>query len=88
MKIKHIKAINDTVERFYKILDGITEYKQALKVFNEYGSDIKITYSSDECFDVDVGLMAFTIDRVENGGYKIHKYATYYNWEVSEPIEL
>ena len=98
MKIKHIKEIADTVDFLYVLLaDDITtgerlSYEQAkerLADYNEKEYTVEIIHDDDEqgFFDVDVGLMTFTIYRNDDGGYRINKNATFYTFNTGSSMD-
>ena len=98
MKIKYIKEIADTVDFLYILLsdDIITgerlSYEQAkerLADYDEKEYTVEIIHDDDEqgFFDVDVGLMTFTIYRNDDGGYRINKNATFYTYNTGSSLD-
>lgn len=98
MKIEHIKEIADTVNFLGVLLAGdITtgeklSYEQAkerLADYNEKEYTVEIIHDDDEqgFFDVDVGLMTFTIYRNDDGGYRICENATFYTFNTGSSMD-
>lgn len=96
MKLKVIQEISDTVDYFFELICGqdlsYEQVKQKLMDDPEEDYTIKIVVEHEDLFDVDVGLMCFTVYKDEQDGFRIGDNATYYiygdNGEVEDTIDV
>ena len=96
MKLKDIQEISDTVDYFFELICGqdlsYEQVKQKLIDNPEKDYTINIVVEHEDLFDVDVGLMCFTVYKDEQDGFRICENATYYiyddNGEVEDTIDV
>lgn len=96
MKIQIMKNIVDTVDYLYGLIfgEGYT-YDQVYQILQdnfEQEYTVNIVNETEDFFDVDVGLMNFTIYKDEEDGFRICENATYYiygdNGEIEDTIDV
>lgn len=83
MRVEQMKYVCDTVEYLKNLLyehRGKT-FEQIKDVLNNEDCklySIDITNEEEDLFDVDVGVMNFTIYKTDNNGFRLCENATYY----------
>lgn len=96
MKLKDIQEISDTVDYLYELICGqdlsYEQVKQTLIDNPEKDYTINIVNEDEDFFDVDVGLMCFTVYKDEQDGFRICDNATYYIYgddgEIEDTIDV
>lgn len=91
MKLKDIQEINDTVDYLYELICGqdlsYEQVKQTLIDNPEKDYTINIVNEDEDFFDVDIGLMGFTIYKDEEDGFRVCENARYYVYENDEVVD-
>lgn len=91
MKIQQMQDIIDTYDFLVELICGqglsYEQVKQKLMDYPESDYTINIVVEHEDLFDVDVGLMCFTIYKDEEDGFRICENATYYIYGDGGEIE-
>lgn len=91
MKLKDIQEISDTVDYLYELICGqdlsYEQVKQTLIDNPEKDYTINIVNEDEDFFDVDIGLMGFTIYKDEEDGFRVCENARYYVYENDEVVD-
>lgn len=96
MKIRRMRNIVDTYDFLCEVIcgKGLTydQVKVALERADGNDYSVAIVNEEEDLFDVEVGLMTFTIYKDEQDGFRICDNATYYiygdNGEVEDTIDV
>lgn len=90
MKIQIMKNIVDTVDYLYGLISGEGyTYDQVYQILQdnfEQEYTVNIVNETEDFFDVDIGLMNFTICKDEQDGFRICENATYYIYDTDGGI--
>lgn len=87
------QEIKDTIKTLLNLLDIVDDYDDLLKIlskgtYDNYSTNINQFYEDDEekstGFDLDLGLMGFTIYRTEDNGHRLCENATYYDYDEND----
>lgn len=82
MKIQQMKDIVDTYDFLCEVIcgKGLTYDQVKIALERADGNDysVAIVNEEEDLFDVDVGLMNFTIYKDEEDGFRLCENATYY----------
>ena len=87
------QEIKDTIKTLLNLLNIVDDYDDLLKIlskgtYDNYSTNINEFYEDDEekstGFDLDLGLMGFTIYRTENNGHRLCENATYYDYDEND----
>lgn len=87
------EEIKNTIRTLLNLLDIVDDYDDLLKIlskgtYDNYSTNINQFYEDDEekstGFDLDLGLMGFTIYRTENNGCRLCENATYYEYDEND----
>ena len=91
MRLKTIQEISDTVDYLYELICGqdlsYEQVKQTLIDNPEKDYTINIVNEDEDFFDVDIGLMGFTIYKDEEDGFRVCENARYYVYENDEVVD-
>ena len=91
MKLKVIQEISDTVDYLFELICGqdlsYEQVKQTLMDNPEQDYTINIVNEGEDFFDVDVGLMGFTIYKDSEDGFRVCENARYYVYENGEVVD-
>ena len=91
MRLKDIQEISDTVDYFFELICGqdlsYEQVKQKLMDNPEKDYTINIVVEHEDFFDVDIGLMGFTIYKDEEDGFRVCENARYYVYENDEVVD-
>lgn len=96
MKIQQMREIIDTYDFLVETIcgQGLSYEQVKQKLMNDPENDytINIVAEHEDLFDVDVGLMCFTVYKDEEDGFRICENATYYiygdNGEIEDTIDV
>lgn len=91
MRLKTIQEISDTVDYLYELICGqdlsYEQVKQTLIDNPEKDYTINIVNEDEDFFDVDIGLMGFTIYKDKEDGFRVCENARYYVYENDEVVD-
>lgn len=91
MKIQIMRNIVDTVDYLYGLISGEGyTYDQVYQILQdnfEQEYTVNIVNETEDFFDVDVGLMNFTIYKDKEDGFRICENATYYIYNRDGEVE-
>lgn len=87
------EEIKNTIRTLLNLLDIVDDYDDLLKIlskgtYDNYSTNINQFYEDDEekstGFDLDLGLMGFTIYRTEDNGCRLCENASYYEYDEED----
>lgn len=91
MKIRRMRNIVNTYDFLCEVIcdKGLTydQVKVALERADGNDYSVAIVNEEEDLFDVDVGLMTFTIYKDNEDGFHICENATYYIYENDEVVD-
>lgn len=91
MKIRRMRNIVDTYDFLCEVIcgKGLTydQVKVALERADGNDYSVAIVNEEEDLFDVDVGLMTFTIYKDDEDGFRICENATYYIYKNDEVVD-
>lgn len=91
MKIQQMRDITDTYDFLVETIcgKGLTydQVKVALERADGNDYSVAIVNEEEDLFDVDVGLMNFTIYKDEEDGFRLCENATFYIYNTDGEVE-
>ena len=91
MKLQQMRDIVDTVDFLTETIcgQGLTYDQVKIALERADGNDYSVVIVNEEedLFDVDVGLMNFTIYKDEEDGFRLCENATYYIYNTDGEVE-
>lgn len=91
MKIQQMRDIVDTYDFLCEVIcgKGLTYDQVKIALERADGNDysVAIVNEEEDLFDVDVGLMNFTIYKDEEDGFRLCENATYYIYNRDGEVE-